>query len=116
MTGVAIQTTLPPDSPGFVVEFNLVPKEQEDSVRSKVYMTHDERRVVDISLNESFELNCTREDVETCSIVITVKPLLGNIIFYAESELKGLDLLLNAEVYLAGYLKGVRTYTLAYND
>ena len=79
-------------------------------------MTHDERRVVDISLNETFQLKCTHGDIENCSIVITVKPLLGNIIFYAETELKGLDLLLSAEVYLAGYLKGVRTYTLAYND
>ena len=67
LTGLAIQTTLPPESPGFVVVFSLVPSESEDSVRSKVYMIHDERRSVDISLNETFQLNCSDRDVESCA-------------------------------------------------
>ena len=101
---MAIQTTLQPGIPGFIVEVTLVPRNTE-IIRSKVYVTT--RPEVNTTLSESFQLKCFDVDIERCSMLISVKPILGNIVLYAESELKGLDLTGSAEVYLGGFLKGV---------
>lgn len=107
---LAIQTTLPPGAPGFVVEVTLAPKPSE-VVRSKVYVTNQPE--VDITLNEPFYLQCSEFELASCSIIITVKPVLSSMIFFAETDLNSLDLLRNGEMYLGGFLKGIYTNMLS---
>lgn len=110
MDTLAIQTTLPPGAPGFVVEVTLAPKPSE-VVRSKVYVTNQPE--VDITLNEPFYLQCSEFELASCSIIITVKPVLSSMIFFAETDLNSLDLLRNGEMYLGGFLKGIYTNMLS---
>ena len=98
-----MQTKLRQGVPGFLVEVSLMPKNSEPA-RSKVYVTAKPQ--VHITLRETFCLNCTAEDLKTQSLFIAIRPIFGNLLLFAETELTLLSGK-KEEVYLGGYLKGV---------
>jgi len=103
-----IQTMLPAGIPGFIIEITIVPN-KHDVRRSKVYMANEGE--VNTYIEEIFQLYCTRNDLINSSLIISLKPVLGNVILYAETELGQLELLRKQRVCLAGFLKGVITHT-----
>jgi hypothetical protein len=102
-----IQAVFPPGVPGFIIEIILKPKTTDPGIRSKVYLTVEQK--VDVCLDEVFQLACTKEQVERCSVVISVIPILGNMVLLAETELNELNLVENGELVLGGFFKGIYT-------
>ena len=99
-----VRATMSPGMPGFFVSVTLLPIKAQ-SVRSKVYVTA--QRDIDLPLREVFRLNCTKQDLNDCSLFVSVNPMFGNRILYAETDLKELNLENGMEIQLGGYLKGM---------
>lgn len=99
-----IQATFPAGIPGFIVEVRIAPKSTQ-VVRSKVYVTPAQD--VSVRLDEVFHVKCDRGDMEDSSVVISVIPVLGNLILFAETELHEVGYLEQGEMHLGGFLKGI---------
>ncbi|XP_066928714.1 uncharacterized protein [Clytia hemisphaerica] len=105
-----VQTMFPPGVPGFVVEVMLEPRARtEEIARSKVYVTVDQQ--VEIQLEEIFQISCSKEQLMQCSIIISVIPILGNMVFVVETGLNELNLIGNGEIFLGGFFKGIYSQT-----
>lgn len=99
-----IQATFPFGVPGFIVEVRTSPKSVQ-VVRSKVYVTPS--REVSVRLDEEFYVKCDHGDMRNCSVVISIIPVLGNLILFAETDLQDVGYLEHGEIHLGGFLKGV---------
>ena len=106
-----VKAIFPAGVPGFICEVSLEPKADSSNpvARSKVYVTVQQQ--VEIRLDETFCLDCNHEKVKQSSIVITVVPILGNLLLYVETELNELNLIENGEIFLGGFFKGVYAST-----
>lgn len=92
--------------PGFLIEVTMMP-EKRQTVRSKIYRITDEE--VNLIIDDDFQLFCTHTDIERSALIISIKPVLGNVVLYAETELWDLDLIRKRMILLGGYLKGIIT-------
>ena len=99
-----VKIGLDPGVPGFIVEVAILPK-QNIFEKSQVYSTG--KPDVDITLKETFELNCTQTDIEESTLFLVVKPMYSGAVLYAETNLKELTFNGEKEIILGGYLRSL---------
>ena len=104
---VSVKANMDPGIPGFFVEVTLLPKETI-SAKSRVYVTANAK--VDLTLRETFQLNCTRTDFDSNSLFLAVKPMYSGSVLYAETDLKDLSLRSDRDIFLGGYMKSLSVH------
>nr|XP_047136202.1 uncharacterized protein LOC100201455 isoform X2 [Hydra vulgaris] len=106
---MSVQTIIPQYIPAFYIEISVIPSHENQVWCSRVYPSKD--GIIDITINEMFEIQANDEDIKQRSLIISVNPIIGNFKLYAETDLAYLDTPNAQEIYLGGFLKGV--YTLS---